>query len=82
MQIEDQKSPFYGWYEVIVPLGKPIFQYGFVSKPDMSHEMREWLTEQVGPSGRGTWINSVDKRGRVIIFRNKEKAMLFKLTFA
>lgn len=83
MKITDRKSYYYGWYEIIVPAEPPVVRHGFVEKPDMREEMREWLLQNVGPVGRSTWINgSVDRDGRHVIFRNKDKAMLFKLTWA
>lgn len=83
MKITDPKSPFKGWYEVRIPIGGLIYLFGRVMVPDMPSEMLTWLKAHVGGKGRGSWVEGrTEGQHRRILFKDAQKAMLFKLTWA
>ena len=81
MRIINQRSPYYGWYDIVVPAGRHTYKNGILMPPEMQPEMKEWLLENVGQVDRDTWVSMMDRDGRHILFKRKDKAMMFKLTW-
>lgn len=84
MKITDPKSAFAGWHDVEVPWvpGDIAFERRRVRVGGIQPEIKAWLVENIGEYGRGGWISSTGRRGRVFSIRNADKALLFKLTWA
>jgi hypothetical protein len=82
VQITNPKSPYRGWYDIVVPPGKFGFVDGYVVYPPLNPDIEEWLDAHVGSSGRATWVNGgLRGKGYHILIKDGKKATMFKLTF-